>query len=96
MWVGRRAIRVLDLLSLLLVHTSQARLVNISIDDTNGDLTTGQKPVYQPSNAVWFRPPCSYCHFLPNTSLAFDRTWTAVNYDDTFNNNINITFSFTG
>jgi hypothetical protein len=93
MWV-RQA-----LLSLfLLVCPSQAHLVNITIDDTYGDFTTGQKPVYQPVASSWYGPEAcnqnpAACFILPNTSLAFDRTWTASGAPEVCRN---ITISFTG
>ncbi len=98
MWV-RRA--VLGLIALLF-HGALAGLVNISIDDTYGDLTNGQKPIYQPSGP-WFGPRCGESCILgpqPSASSAFDGTWTAATYDPSnssySNTGINITFSFTG
>ncbi len=86
---------VLDLLYLLLlVSTTGAGLVNVTIDDTYGDLTTGQKPIYQPSGP-WKGPSCTNCDIVPSAALAFDGTWTAATYSPSLNN-INITFSFTG
>lgn len=90
----RRAIQ--DSIILLLVCTTQAVLVNISIDDTYGDHSTGQKPVYQPSD-IWFGPSCdeTRCFVQPNASLAYDNTWTAAVYTSS-TKNMNVTFSFTG
>ncbi|KAF8350376.1 hypothetical protein F5887DRAFT_1208434 [Amanita rubescens] len=85
---------ILGLLALLLVCTTQAVLVNRTIDDTYGDNITGQKPVYQP-NGPWHGVECSDCATNPNASLAFDGTWTAATYHPVINN-MNITFSFTG
>ena len=89
----RRA--VLGLFTLLLfVCTTQAVLVNRTIDDTYGDPTTGQIPVYQP-NGPWNGANCSGCAINPSPSLAFDGTWSAATYNPGLKN-INITFSFTG
>ncbi|KAF8334498.1 hypothetical protein F5887DRAFT_892651 [Amanita rubescens] len=86
---------VLALLTLLLfVCTTQAVLVNRTIDDTYGDGVTGQVPVYQP-NGAWNGVNCSGCLYNPNKSLAFDGTWSAATYNPGLNN-MNITFSFTG
>ncbi len=86
---------VLDLFYLLLlVSTTRAGLVNVTIDDTYGDLTTGQKPIYQPSGP-WKGPSCTSCDIVPSAALALDGTWTAATYDPSLNN-ISITFSFTG
>lgn len=85
---------ILTLLTLLLVCTTQAVLVNRSIDDTYGDNVTGQVPVYQP-NGAWNGVNCSGCFIVPNKSLAFDETWAYGSYNPGLNN-INITFSFTG
>ncbi|KAF8350378.1 hypothetical protein F5887DRAFT_938908 [Amanita rubescens] len=79
---------------LLLVRTTQAVLVNRTIDDTNGDSTTGRVPIYQPGGS-WNGASCSGCAINPNQSLAFDGTWSAVTYNPGLNNT-NITFSFTG
>ena len=79
---------------LLLVSTALASLVNVSIDDTYGDLTTGKKPVYQPSGP-WAGPNCPTCAIVPSTALAFDGTWTAATYHPNIGD-MNITFSFTG
>jgi hypothetical protein len=86
---------VFDLLAfILLVRMTKAVLVNISIDDTYGDLTTGQKPIFQSvEEGTWAHSPCD-CLSSPNTSLAFDRTWTAGLAVP--GSEIDITFSFTG
>jgi len=80
---------------LLLICTTQAVLINRTIDDTNGDSTTGQVPVYQPGNGAWNGASCSGCAINPSPSLAFDGTWSAVTYNPGLNST-NITFSFTG
>jgi hypothetical protein len=101
MWVRRS---VIGLIALLFLGgcTTQAGLVNISIDDTYGDLTTGQKPIYQPSGP-WFTPSCGESCIVdpqPSASSAFDGTWTAATYDPSnssySNAGVNITFYFTG
>jgi hypothetical protein len=89
----RRAVLGLFAL-LLLVCTTRARLINRTIDDTNGDSTTGLKPVYLP-NGLWYGPNCTNCPIDPSPSFAFDKTWSAATYHP-FLNNMNITFSFTG
>ncbi|KAF8326945.1 hypothetical protein F5887DRAFT_925011 [Amanita rubescens] len=103
MWVRRASLNLLFLF--LLVCTVWARLVNISIDDTYGDLATGQKPVYQPTGtgSPWYYsancvPGIPGCYVAPDTSLAFNGTWTAGSYDPLSYNTtgINITLSFTG
>ena len=89
----RRA--VLGLYTLpFLVCTTWAPLVNRTIDDTKGDLTTGRTPVYLP-NGPWNGQSCSGCAINPDPSLAFDGTWSAATYNPSLNN-INITFSFIG
>jgi len=95
----RRA--VLDLLTLLLLVCTtgtRAGLVNISIDDTYGDLTTGLKPIYQPSGSTWYGQGCSGSScgtIVPSPYSAFDQTWTAASYTSSLNN-MSITLSFTG
>ena len=79
---------------LLLVCTTRALLVNRTIDDTNGDPTTGLKPIYLP-NGPWNGASCSGCAINPNQSLAFDGTWSAATYNPGLKN-MNITFSFIG
>jgi hypothetical protein len=89
---------VFNLLSfILLICITNAILVNISIDDRYGDLTTGQRPVYQPDN-IWTHSPCDadvYCITSPNTTLAFDQTWSAAFYAPG-HGSVFITFPFTG
>ena len=96
MCVRRAALHLLALL--LLVCTTRAGLVNISIDDTYGDLTTGLKPIYQPTGSPWYGPGCSgsSCGSIsPSASSAFDATWTAASYTSSLGN-MSITLSFTG
>ncbi|KAF8343333.1 hypothetical protein F5887DRAFT_1075891 [Amanita rubescens] len=89
---------VFNLLSfILLICITNAILVNISIDDRYGDHTTGQIPVYQPNN-IWTHSPCDadvYCITSPNTTLAFDQTWSAAFYTPG-HGPVFITFPFTG
>lgn len=82
-----------DLLILFLV-TTRAALVNVTIDDTDGDSVTHQLPVYQPASP-WGGPSCEGCDIVPDPSLAFDGTWHAATYHPELLN-VNITFSFTG
>ncbi|KAF8348787.1 hypothetical protein F5887DRAFT_1241645 [Amanita rubescens] len=87
MWVRVRQ-AFLHLLTLfLLVCATQARLVNISIDDTYGDHTTGQIPVYQPIDGFWYRP--AICNegisiwvffILPNVTLDDGHLSTQCNF----------------
>ncbi|KAF8711510.1 hypothetical protein AX14_013227 [Amanita brunnescens Koide BX004] len=90
--VRRAALGLFTLL--LLVCTTRAVLVNRTIDDTNGDPTTGLRPIYLP-NGPWNGVSCSNCAINPNASLAFDKTWSAATYNPGLKN-MNITFSFTG
>jgi hypothetical protein len=85
---------ILNLLSLILLCTTHARLVNVSIDDHFGDLTTGQVPVYQPTGP-WGDQTCPGCAVVPLESMALDGTWHEATYHPNLNNT-NITFSFTG
>src|SRR6266550_6856263 len=95
MWIRRAVLNLLNLLSLiLLVCTTQGRLVNVSIDDHYGDPTTGQIPVYQPVGP-WGDQDCPACAIVPLKSMAFDETWHEATYNPSLNNNIFITFSFT-
>ncbi|KAF8326944.1 hypothetical protein F5887DRAFT_1192482 [Amanita rubescens] len=104
MWVRQASLDCLFLF--LLIHTTGARFVNISIDDTYGDLATGQKPIYWPSasgvySAWYYSAKCGTdgCGLVSNTSLAFNGTWTAASYDPTSpykTTGLNITLSFTG
>ncbi len=55
---------------------------NRSIDDTNGDIITGFKPVYSPSTVgVWKNAECADCAVIPDKALAFDGTWTSATYN---------------
>ncbi|KAK2466636.1 hypothetical protein APHAL10511_000894 [Amanita phalloides] len=95
---SRRGFRAaFDFLTIFLIFsTTQAALVNRTIDDTYGDSVTGQKPTYTPaSSSIWQGPSCTGCAIQPNPSLAFDGTWTAATYNPSLQN-INITLRFTG
>ncbi|KAF7315121.1 hypothetical protein MIND_00026400 [Mycena indigotica] len=55
-------------------------LVNRTIDDTLGDSVT-RAPVSFLPGSVWFnQTTCSGCADVPNSSLTFDKTWTAALY----------------
>lgn len=86
--------RVAFYLHILFLVTIRAALVNVTIDDTDGDSVTHQLPVYQPASP-WGGPSCVGCDIVPNPSLAFDGTWHAATYHPQLLN-VNITFSFTG
>lgn len=58
---------VLALLTCLLVCTTQAVLVNRTIDYTYSDNITGQLPIYQP-NGAWNGVNCSCCLYNPDKS----------------------------
>ncbi|KAJ3993791.1 hypothetical protein F5050DRAFT_1810195 [Lentinula boryana] len=70
--------------------------VNRSIDDTLGDSVTGDRPTYLPDTlGVWEDNTCLDCALAPNTSKAFDGTYTAATYNPDLKN-ISISFAFTG
>lgn len=81
----------LDVLSLLflslsashlaLVLHASAALVNVTVDDTFGDPSTGKQVVYSPQGAWQPGQFCTTCTAHPDKSLAFNGTW----HDSTFN-----------
>ena len=77
---------MLDLLTLFLfVCTAQARLVNRTMDDIYGDPTTGISPTCSSriTSVNITQDPCTgiTCFIKPNTSLAFDGTWSTLTCD---------------
>jgi hypothetical protein len=73
-----------SLLFLFVLPFADAGQVNRTIDDTKGDIVTGAKPTYLPTTGgVWAGADCAKCAVQPNSSLAFDGTWTAATYHAT-------------
>ena len=75
-----------------------AKLVNVTVDDQNGDPTTSE--LIQYSNGWSFGPSCEGCQALPDSQQAYMGAW----HDDSYGlgpegNTIppdNATFIFTG
>ena len=69
--------------------------INITVDDQNGDSSTGALPTYLPSNEWNDGQNCPGCSVKPNHSRAFDGTWrdaTTFTYDN-ITHNISYTFN---
>ncbi|KAJ6604189.1 hypothetical protein DFH09DRAFT_301029 [Mycena vulgaris] len=62
---------------------TQAVLVNVTIDDTAGDLLTGEQVVYAPPDAWNSGPPCTACAVDPDRTKLGGGTW----HDSTFSVN---------
>ncbi|KAI0666261.1 hypothetical protein C8Q78DRAFT_1072504 [Trametes maxima] len=62
-----------------------AALVNVTIDDTFGDESNGNKISYQPESAWNVGQDCPACTAKPDISQVFNRTW----HDTTFNGSSN-------
>ncbi|KAH8114733.1 hypothetical protein DFH11DRAFT_184583 [Phellopilus nigrolimitatus] len=75
-------LRLSCILSLLVFELSTARgaLVNVTVDDQNGDEITKALPAYSPAAAWSQGASCSGCLAQPDPSLALDNTW----HDATF------------
>lgn len=58
-----------------------AALVNVTIDDTLGDLTTGINFTYNPPSAWAYGPTCTGCTAHPDPAQAFDGTWHDATYN---------------
>ena len=83
---------LLFLLFLLAVQNVVIAATNQTIDDTLGDLVTGIRPIYSPSEGVWEDATCKGCAIQPDPSLAFDGTWTAATYNPTISTSIELNF----
>ncbi|KAF9484774.1 hypothetical protein BDN70DRAFT_928029 [Pholiota conissans] len=71
--------------------------VNRTIDDSLGDSQTGLKVVYLPGlNHGWNDQTCIGCAIRPDTSKAFDRTYTGATYHPDRDFSMNITMQFNG
>ena len=100
----------LDVLSLLFLSLSASRLAlipqasatpaNVTVDDTYGDLLTGNQIIYEPQGSWEPGQSCSTCTAHPNKSLAFNGTWHESAFDNVGlsdpNQLPNATFSFVG
>lgn len=73
----------LSLLSLFFISVLPIRagIVNRTIDDGLGDSDSGKLPIYLPANGTWDDQTCLGCAIQPDTSKAFDRTYTAATYN---------------
>lgn len=68
-------------LTFLWSHCAVARLVNITVDDTNPDPLTGNTFVYSPQNLWNIGNGCASCTAKPNPAQAFDATWHDATFD---------------
>ncbi|KAI0713164.1 hypothetical protein C8T65DRAFT_161851 [Cerioporus squamosus] len=66
----------------LLASISSAAQVNVTIDDEDGDASTGWKPQYFPSSAWSQGSTCSFCSITQHADpfKAFDETWHDTTY----------------
>jgi hypothetical protein len=64
----------LSLLLLVYLQLVTATATNYTIDDTYGDLRTGQKVVYKPSD-LWGTQTCTGCAILPDPSQMMNGTY---------------------
>jgi hypothetical protein len=60
---------------LLLFPSTFAVLVNVTIDDSLGDPTTGAQITYEPLNSWKLGGACTGCPVSPNGDSAYQRTW---------------------
>lgn len=86
------------LLCLGIIFSADAAVVNRTIDDTLGDLVTGQRPVFLPArDDVWQGPSCVPCTIRPDPQKAFNGTFTAAsNKIATSKGVVTIDFGFEG
>lgn len=81
--------------SLLFVSVVQGALVNRTIDDWFGDSQSSQRPVFSPTGDTWKDEQCVGCAINPDTSKAFQGTYTAATYGKG-GNPISVTMDFEG
>jgi len=74
----------------------QAGLLNITIDDTNGDEKTGVLPVYIPLEDWTPEPGCTQCVVKPDPTQALDHTWHDTSHFPTNPDQLSIQINFTG
>ncbi|KAG6880238.1 hypothetical protein C0992_003004 [Termitomyces sp. T32_za158] len=72
----------------------RAAVTNRTIDDTYGDLVTGEKPLYDPN--PWQGPDCGGCAIKPPTENAFMHTYSAFTYMEEVSPSMSVQFSFQG
>ncbi|KAF5330548.1 hypothetical protein D9619_005238 [Psilocybe cf. subviscida] len=78
------------------VSPAVALISNRTIDDALGDSVTGQKVVFLPSTqGVWSNQDCIGCALNPDTTKAFDSTYTAATYNSGLGS-ISATLKFQG
>ncbi|KAJ7585677.1 hypothetical protein C8J56DRAFT_788566 [Mycena floridula] len=63
------------------IYSASAVLVNVTIDDTFGDPTTGNKIQYSPPSSWNLGGDCNGCSAYPSAAQAYLHTWQ----DGTFN-----------
>ena len=74
-------ITLLSLCLLALPLSASAERVNVTIDDTYGDVQTGAAITYSPHGAWKAGQTCTDCTARPDPARAYDRTW----HDGTYN-----------
>lgn len=55
-------------------------ITNITIDDTNGDPTTGTQILYSPAGFWKLGPTCGNCTAQPDPTKAYEQTWRDTSY----------------
>ncbi|KAI0825218.1 hypothetical protein BC628DRAFT_255421 [Trametes gibbosa] len=76
---------------------ASAALVNITIDDTFGDESNGNKINYNSPSLLWnVGQDCPACTAQPNPKLVSNGTWHDSTYNDTQNNDPSIQVSTAG
>ena len=63
------------LLILIQLSTIVLGATNVTVDDEQGDASTGAKPTYAPAGGWAQGADCSGCEIKANPALAFDSTW---------------------
>ena len=73
----RTSVRALAVAMALAATAKLSGAANVTIDDTNGDPTTGARIAYSPVGFWQFGPACANCT-KADPALAFDQTWSEV------------------
>lgn len=79
------------------LQSALGKTVVRTIDDTVGDVATGQRPIYQPARGVWEHATCANCtlDFALDPAQAKMGTWTGAAVDAN-SGNASIELTFTG
>lgn len=99
------ACRITTILTIFLALLTRPHLVlgdifqkNVTVDDTNGDQSTGAQVTYTPSENWSLGPSCPDCDAHPDPSQMLDGTWHDTTFipGETQSQGLNASITFNG